>query len=182
MTVIGTNSTPSRLEREVAPGLEGAAGIAGEDLLQRDALFRVGAVVDQKAELAVLLEDVALPMDDEDNGEILGELEVAVVAFADQPGEHALAKSVGRIGAEIAGAADGAIAQVPPVAGDAPVGNCIGRCRRSRGRIGHGVLQDQAKTLRASDLSGKRRGIALRFWRGCQKASRGPMMRSFLLP
>ena len=126
MTFIGTNSTPSRLKREIAPGREGAAGIAGEDFLQRHALGRIGAVVDQEAELAVLLEDVAFPMDDQDDGEVLGDFQVAVIAVADQPGQHALAIAERRIGAEIARAADGAIAQIPPIAGETPVGDVVG--------------------------------------------------------
>src|SRR5262249_3537494 len=46
------------------------------------------------------------------------------------PSEHALAESIGRIGTEIARTADGTIAQVPPVAGQAPVGDgsLVGRC------------------------------------------------------
>src|SRR6185437_9428225 len=116
---------------EVAPGGEGAAGIAGEDFLERLALGRAGAVVDEEAELAVLLEDVAFPMDDEDDGKVPGDPEVAVIALADQPGEHALAIAERRIGAEIARAADGAVAQVPPVASKAPVGGVrigLGHC------------------------------------------------------
>ena len=92
-------------------------------MLESGSLGRVGAVVDQKTELAVLVHDVALPMHDEDDGEVFGDHEVAIVAVADQPSQHALAVAERWVGAEVARAADGAIAQIPPVSRDAPVGN-----------------------------------------------------------
>jgi hypothetical protein len=62
---------PIEVQGEVAPGLESTARIAGKDFLKCDALFRVRAIVDEKSEFAVLLKDIALPMDDEDDREIL---------------------------------------------------------------------------------------------------------------
>src|SRR4029077_552106 len=81
---------------------------------------------------AVFLHDVALEMNDQDNGEVLADLEAAIVAVANEPGQHALAVTERRIGAEIARAADRAIAQIPPVAGEAPIGG-FGRL------LGHGT-------------------------------------------
>src|ERR1044072_370944 len=47
---------------------------------------------------------------------------------------HALAITERRVGAEIARAPDGAVAQIPPVAGEAPLGDLIGGKRFGRGR------------------------------------------------
>ena len=60
-------------ECQIAPRLERAACEACEDLFQCNSLLRVGTVIDQKAELVVLLENVTLPVNDEDNGEVFGE-------------------------------------------------------------------------------------------------------------
>ena len=64
-------------------------------------------------------------MADEDNGKVFGKLEVAVMAVPDQPSQDALAKSVCWVRPEIAWAADSAIAEVPPITGEAPVRNVI---------------------------------------------------------
>jgi hypothetical protein len=85
----------------------------------------IGAVVDQEAEFAILLHDVALPMADEDNGQVFGKLEGAVVTLPDEPSQDTLAEPECWVRAEIARAADSAIAQVPPITGDAPIGNVI---------------------------------------------------------
>ena len=82
-------------ERQIAPCRKGAAGMARENLLKREALLRVGAVVDQKAKLPVLLEDVTFPMHDKDHGQVLGKFEVAIGAVMDEPGEDALTEPVG---------------------------------------------------------------------------------------
>ena len=125
---------PIEFQSEVSPCLESATRVASEDFLKCDPFFRVGTIVNEKTELAVLIKDITFPMDDEDDRQILGKGEVPVVALADQPGEDAFAESVGRIGAEIARAADGAIAKVPPVSGEPPIRNwcCVG-CRHQRG-------------------------------------------------
>jgi hypothetical protein len=86
-----------------------------EDPFKRVPLRRIGAVVDQEAKFAILLHYVALPMADEDNGQVFGKVEVAVMAVPDQPSQDALAKSVCRVRPEIARAADSAVAQVPPI-------------------------------------------------------------------
>jgi hypothetical protein len=49
-------------------------------------------------------------MADEDNGEVFGKIDVAIVTLPDQPCQDALAKSICWIRPEIARAADGAIA------------------------------------------------------------------------
>ena len=74
-------------------------------------------------------------MNDEDDGEVFGEREVAIVAVADQSGQHALAEAIRRIRAEITGAADSAIAQIPPISGNTPIGTgiCCGHWERRGG-------------------------------------------------
>ena len=84
-------------DREVRPGGERAAGLAREDPLQRVALLRIGAIVDEEPELAVLVEHAALEMDDEHDGKFAIQPDVAELALADEPGEDALAKAMGRV-------------------------------------------------------------------------------------
>src|ERR1700730_13596166 len=121
-----------RPEGQPPPRFESATSIACEDFFQRGSFGRVGPVINQKAELTVLFHDIALPMNDEDHGEVFGDREVAIVALADQPGQNALAVSERWIGAEIAGAANRAIAQFPPVSGDTPGWDVIGCWHRDR--------------------------------------------------
>ena len=59
-------------------------------------------------------------MDDEDNGEILGDFEIAIMTLTDQPRKDALAIAECWIRADFAWATDCAIAEVPPVADEAP--------------------------------------------------------------
>jgi hypothetical protein len=92
-----------------------------KDALQRGALFGVGAVVDQEAKLPVPVEYAALKMDDEHDGKP-AELHVAEVPLANEPAEDAFADPVRGIGAEHAGTADRAVAEIPPVPGNTPIG------------------------------------------------------------
>jgi hypothetical protein len=107
---------------EVRPGGECAAGLAREYPLQRIALLRIGAIIDEEPELAVLVEHAPLKMDDEHHCKIAIQPDVAELPLTNEPGENAFAKAMGGLRPEDAGAANGAVAQVPPVALDAPVG------------------------------------------------------------
>jgi len=116
---------------------EGATSIAGEDPFKRVPLRRIGAVVDQEAKFAVLLHYVALPMADEDNGQVFGKVEVAVMAVPDQPSQDALAKSVCWVRPEIARTADSAVAQIPPISSDAPIRNFVACLHRQSPSLSH---------------------------------------------
>ena len=93
-----------------------AAGLAAEDRLQRLALLRVGARVDEDAHRRLGIDpDVALEAADRDHVEPV-ERDVAEAPVTDVPGEDPLADARrGRL-REFAGAGDVAFANVEPVA------------------------------------------------------------------
>jgi hypothetical protein len=115
--------------------LRPTAGLAGEDGLQGLALARIGALVDVEAHahLGLAGPDVALEGADGQEVEAI-ELDIAVMAGADMPGEHADAGIIRRRLRELAGAGNVAAADIEPVADKTP-----------RGDAGHGRISLKAR-------------------------------------
>jgi hypothetical protein len=100
--------------------------LAPEDRLQSLALPLVGPLVDEEAHpnLGLIGPDIAFEGTQRQQIEII-KLDIAKMTFANMPGEHSRTRIVRRRLSKFTRTGNAATADVEPISGEAPIGNCV---------------------------------------------------------